>query len=57
MSIVTIGIDLAKSIFAVHCVDENGKVVLIKHQGVTGSTAATDRPVAAVSDRYRSVLG
>ena len=30
MSIITVGIDLAKNIFAVHGVDENGKVVLIK---------------------------
>ena len=25
MAIITIGIDLAKSVFAVHCVDESGK--------------------------------
>ncbi|MFC0691343.1 IS110 family transposase, partial [Paraburkholderia humisilvae] len=30
MSIVTIGIDLAKNVFAVHGVDENGKAMLIK---------------------------
>ncbi len=30
MSIVSAGIDLAKNIFAVHGVDENGKAVLIK---------------------------
>ncbi len=30
MSIVTIGIDLAKNVFAVHGVDEAGKAVLIK---------------------------
>lgn len=30
MSIMTIGIDLAKNVFAVHGVDENGKVTLIK---------------------------
>ena len=30
MSIMTIGIDLAKNVFAVHGVDENGKAVLIK---------------------------
>ena len=30
MRIVTVGIDLAKNIFAVHGVDENGKAVLIK---------------------------
>ena len=30
MSIIRVGIDLAKNIFAVHGVDENGKAVLIK---------------------------
>ncbi len=30
MSIVTVGIDLAKNVFAVHGVDDNGKVVLVK---------------------------
>ncbi|MEI7614403.1 MAG: hypothetical protein WCK63_16000, partial [Betaproteobacteria bacterium] len=30
MTIITLGIDLAKNIFAVHGVDENGKVALIK---------------------------
>ena len=30
MAIMTIGIDLAKNVFAVHGVDENGKPVLIK---------------------------
>ena len=30
MSIITVGIDLAKNVFAVHGVDENGKAVLVK---------------------------
>ena len=30
MTIITLGIDLAKNIFAVHSVDENGKAVLLK---------------------------
>lgn len=30
MAIMTIGIDLAKNVFAVHGVDENGKVLLVK---------------------------
>ncbi len=30
MSIITIGIDLAKNVFAMHGVDENGKAVLVK---------------------------
>ena len=35
MSIVTVGIDLAKNIFAVHGVDENGKAVLIRPKAVS----------------------
>lgn len=30
MTIATIGIDLAKNVFAVHGVDHNGKTVLVK---------------------------
>jgi transposase len=30
MSIITVGIDLAKTVFAVHGVDETGKPVLLK---------------------------
>ena len=30
MAIITVGIDLAKNVFAVHSVDENGKAVLVK---------------------------
>jgi transposase len=30
MTIVTVGIDLAKSVFAVHGVDETGKAVLVR---------------------------
>jgi transposase len=30
MSIITIGIDLAKNVFAVHGVDHHGKAVLIR---------------------------
>lgn len=30
MTITTVGIDLAKNVFAVHCVDQNGRTVLVK---------------------------
>ena len=30
MTITTVGIDLAKNVFAVHSVDQNGKTVLVK---------------------------
>lgn len=33
MSIITIGIDLAKNVFAVHGVDANGKAVLVNPRG------------------------
>ncbi|MDH0475322.1 hypothetical protein N7362_11065 [Aeromonas caviae] len=29
MTITTVGIDLAKNVFAVHCIDQNGKAVLV----------------------------
>jgi transposase len=31
MAIVTVGIDLAKNVFAVHGVDEAGKPALVRH--------------------------
>ena len=37
---MTIGIDLAKNIFAVHGVDQNGKAVLIKPKVVRDQLAA-----------------
>ncbi len=30
MTITTVGIDLAKNVFAVHGVDQNGRTVLVK---------------------------
>lgn len=30
MTITTVGIDLDKNVFAVHCVDQNGRTVLVK---------------------------
>lgn len=30
MTITTVGLDLAKNVFAVHCIDQNGKTVLVK---------------------------
>lgn len=30
MSIITVGIDLAKNVFSAHAVDDNGKSVLVK---------------------------
>lgn len=39
MLIVTVGIDLAKNVFAVHGVDEAGKAVLIKLRLLATSSA------------------
>lgn len=33
MTITTVGIDLAKNVFAVHGVDQNGRTVLVKPKG------------------------
>ncbi len=40
MSIVTVGIDLAKNIFAVHGVDKHGKAALIKPKVARDQLAA-----------------
>ena len=40
MSIITIGIDLAKNVFAVHGVDDNGKAALVKPKVARGELAA-----------------
>jgi transposase len=48
MSIITVGIDLAKNVFAVHGVDDNGKPVLVKPKVAREQTCRTDRPAAAV---------
>lgn len=32
MTITTVSIDLAKNVFTVHCVDQNGKTALVKHK-------------------------
>lgn len=47
MTITTIGIDLAKNVFAVHGVDQNGKTVLVKskvtHAALPGGIASQQR--------------
>nr|UVN17917.1 hypothetical protein pPsy0479a_00085 [Pseudomonas syringae] len=56
MPIITVGIDLAKAVFAVHGVDEAGKSKLGEAQGCAGSTGAIDRPAAPVLDWYGGLL-
>ena len=51
MSIVTIGIDLAKNVFAVHGVDDNGKPVLVKPK------VARDRLAELIAQLPPCVIG
>ena len=51
MNIITIGIDLAKNIFAVHGVDENGKAGLVKPKVPRDRLRKHHRQPAAVPDR------
>jgi hypothetical protein len=38
MAVVTVGIDLAKNVFAVHGVDKNGNAVLVKPKVARAAT-------------------
>ena len=40
MSMVTVGVDLAKNVFAVHGVDDDGKVALVKPWRAGGKPSA-----------------
>ena len=51
MSIMTVGIDLAKNVFAVHGVDENGKAVLVKPK------VARDHLSALIAQLSPSLIG
>ncbi len=51
MSIITIGIDLAKNVFAVHGVDDNGKAALVKPK------VARDKLVELVAQLPPCVIG
>ena len=51
MNIITIGTDLAKNIFAVHGVDENGKAGLVKPKVPRDRLRKHHRQPAAVPDR------
>jgi len=44
MVIVTVGIDLAKNVFAVHGVDATGKPVLLRPIGTASPLDALSRP-------------
>lgn len=51
MSIITVGIDLAKNVFAVHGVDDNGKAVLVKPK------VARDKLLELVANLPPCVIG
>ena len=51
MSIITVGIDLAKNVFAVHGVDDNGKPVLVKPK------VARDKLVELIAQLPPCVIG
>ena len=56
MAIVTVGIDLAKNVFAVHGVDETGKPALVRPE-VPRAKLQELIALAAVPDRSGSLLG
>ena len=55
MNIITIGIDLAKNIFAVHGVNESGKAETGQTESTTRPALAADSQPAAVPDRHGSL--
>jgi transposase len=56
MNIITVGIDLAKNVFAVHGVNDSGKACAGQAESCTRGFAAADRAIAAVPDRHGSVF-
>ncbi len=55
MTITTVGIALAKNVFAVHCVDQHGKTVLVKPKV---SRAALPELIASLPSLcYREWIG
>lgn len=50
MTITTVGIDLAKNVFAVHGVDQNGRTVLVKPKV---SRAALPELIASLPHNFR----
>jgi hypothetical protein len=56
MPMVTIGIDLAKNVFAIHGVDEAGKAVLVKPRVPRDQLATLIAQLPAMPDRYGGML-
>ena len=55
MNIVTVGIDLAKNIFALHGIDQSGKQ-FIEAESSARPIAGNSRPPATLPDRHGSLL-
>jgi transposase len=51
-SVTTVGLDLAKHVFQVHCVDASGCVVVAK----TGDAQESGREAAALSPQSSAVI-
>jgi hypothetical protein len=56
MTIVTVGIDLANNVFAVHGVNESGKVLPGATRSAASQTAGPHRLPASVPDRHGSLF-
>jgi transposase len=54
MSIVTVGIDLAKNIFALHGVDQSGRAVLVKPKVARGQLLEM---IASLPPRIIAIIG
>lgn len=57
MAIVTVGIDLAKNVFAVHGVDETGKAVLVHPEVPRAKLLELIAGLPPMRDRHGSLLG
>ena len=55
MTIVTVGIDLAKNVFAVHGVDETGKPALVRPEVARAKLLELIADLAALPDRHGGV--
>lgn len=56
MAIITIGIDLAKNVFAVHGVDESGKPALVRPEIPRAKLLGLIASLPAMPDRHGSLL-
>ena len=57
MAIVTVGIDLAKNVFAVHGVNGSGKAELVRPEVPRAKLLELIAHLAGLPDRHGSLLG